>query len=101
MPNQDYDALAREVAPIVEQIKPALTGRDDALVGAALADLLAMWIAGHRVLAEGDVTPERAARETGRLQNGLLNFHMKQVRHLIPVNRKIVDATPGLPVGRP
>jgi hypothetical protein len=96
MSDQDYAALVREVAPIVDQIKPILAGKDDALQGAVLADLLAIWISGHRVLAEGDVTPERAAREMHRLQNGLLNFHMKQVRHLIPVNNKIIDATLGL-----
>jgi hypothetical protein len=90
MSDTDYDVLAREVAPIVDEIKPLLAGRDDALVGAALADLLAIWIAGHRVLADDHVTPERATRATRRLQHGLLNFHMKQVRHLIPVNMKIV-----------
>ena len=97
MSDQDYAALAREVAPIVDQIKPILAGKDNALKGAVLADLLAIWIAGHRVWPEGGVTPERAARETLRLRSGLLNFHMKQVRHLIPVNNKIIDATPGLP----
>ena len=100
MSDQDYAALVREVAPIVDQIKPSLAGKDDALQGAVLANLLAIWIASHRVRAKGGVRPERAARETHRLQSRLLNFHMKQVRHLIPVNNKIIDATPRLPVRR-
>jgi hypothetical protein len=69
MSDQDYSALVREVAPIVDQIKPILAGKDDALQGAVLANLLAIWISGHRALAEGNVTPERATREMHRLQN--------------------------------
>jgi hypothetical protein len=66
MSDQDHTSLVREVAPIPDQIKPIVAGKDDALQGAVLADLLAIWIAGHRVLAESDITPERAARETHR-----------------------------------
>ncbi len=41
----DLEAFA--VQGMVERIKPALAGRDPALQGAALADLVSLWLAGH------------------------------------------------------
>lgn len=46
---QDYDfqAALRESDALVEQIRPILAGQNPEVVGATLAQLLAIFIAGH------------------------------------------------------
>jgi hypothetical protein len=63
-----------DVEAIVEQIRPLLAGHDAAIQGAVLADLLAMWLAGH----VGESAEQ--AREI------LLHNNIEMVRKLIPVN---------------
>jgi hypothetical protein len=58
------------VVEIVDSIRPLLAGHHPAAQGAALADLLAIWLAGH----------EHSLREP------LLNNHVVRVRELVPVN---------------
>lgn len=60
---------------LVAQIMPVLAGKGASLQGAALAELVAIWIAGH--LVEGD--PE-ATRET---QAALLEIHRDTVARLL------------------
>jgi len=72
------------VVDLVEQVRPLFAGRAPHLVGAALADLLAMLLAGHMV--PGDRTATHDVRER------LLALHIEAVRRLIPINAKIMDA---------
>jgi hypothetical protein len=59
------DDYARAVQELVERIRPLLAFRHPAVVGAVLAELTEIWIAGH-VDAE--------------LQSELLDLHMWQIR---------------------
>jgi hypothetical protein len=74
---------AEDVERLVAKIKPLLAGKPPELQGAALADLLAIWLAGH--IAPGDPARTREMREH------LLAMHVDEVRELIPVNAKIMD----------
>jgi hypothetical protein len=76
----------REVVALVDRIKPLLAGRPVETQGAVLADLLAIWLAGHQV--EGDPEATRAMREA------LLAFHLEQVRDLTKVNALILGTQP-------
>jgi hypothetical protein len=76
----------REVAAIVERICPLLAGHSPHVQGAALADLLALWLAGHHV--EGDAAATRKMREA------LVQAHMVAVARLTKVNAKIMGTTP-------
>ena len=66
------------VVTIVKQISPLLAGQDPKLVGAVLADLTAMWIAGH-------VSPGNPG-ETEQVRLRLLALHIAGVGSLIGVN---------------
>ena len=65
----------------VEQIRPLLAGLEPPIQGAILADLLAIWLAGH--FAEGPPS-------TTALRDLLLEQHMGLVRALIPINEKAI-----------
>ena len=69
---------ADEVVALVHAIEPLLAGRASEVQGAALADLLAMWLAGH--VLRGDPKATEAYRET------VLELHLAAVRLLIPLN---------------
>lgn len=43
----DADEQAREVARVVERIRPLLAGRPPEVQGGVVADLLSIFIAGH------------------------------------------------------
>ena len=57
-------------AEIVDRIRPILGGHHPAVQGAVLADLLAIWLAGHQA----------------DLREALLDVHIEKVRELVPVN---------------
>jgi hypothetical protein len=63
----------------VESIKPLLAGLHPGVQGAALAELLAIWLAGHRT-SDPDATKA--------LQHRLLRMHMDKVRALTRINNK-------------
>jgi hypothetical protein len=71
---------AKEVFELVAAIRPLLRGKSAQVQGAALADLLAMWLAGHVI--QGD--PE----ETKRMRETMLELHLVAVRALIDINYK-------------
>lgn len=72
---------ADEVLRLVSQIRPLLSGHDEHVQGAALADLLAMWLAGHVHL--GDPKATRKMREE------MLKLHVTGVKALIDINYAI------------
>jgi hypothetical protein len=71
---------AAEVERIIEQIRPVLfpllAGKPPEIQGAVLADLTAIWLAGHFPAI------------TAQLRDLLLKHHIAAVRDLIPVNAK-------------
>jgi hypothetical protein len=79
-PKIDASAAAKLSQELCEKIAPLLAGNDPAVQSAALADLAAMWIAGHFVL-------ENIAG-TKQLRNELLREHVKLIRQLIPLNEQ-------------
>jgi len=70
-----------EVDALVNEIRPLLAGKGPLLQGAALADLVAMFIAGHR---------GRDAAETAMRQMEIMVLHIETVGNLIPVNEKLL-----------
>lgn len=76
---------AEDVPPIVAKIKPLLAGLPPVIQSAVLADLLAMWLAGHHVPGDAEATLEIRAE--------LLAKHCQLVRQLVPVNARIIGTT--------
>lgn len=74
------EPYAIAVERLVEAIRPLLAGKAPPVQGAALADLLAVWLAGHMVPGE--------PAETQLLRDELLDAHISIVRKLIPVNER-------------
>jgi hypothetical protein len=75
-----------EVVAIIVQIRPLLAGRAPEVQGTVLADLLAIWLAGHHVAGDEDATRKMRAE--------LLSMHCTMVRELTSINAKIVGTTP-------
>ena len=72
------DKEVDQVQALVARISPILHGQDRQVQGAALADLLARWLAGHCV-------PDDRF-QTILMRGRILHQHMKIVRDLIKVN---------------
>jgi len=70
----------KRVLCIIKRIRPLLAGNPAQVQGAVLADLLAMWLAGHVSLKS------REATEANREE--LLAMHIETVRQLVPENAK-------------
>jgi hypothetical protein len=77
--NDEIDRDAVEAQRIANRIKPLLAGSSPEVMGAALAELLSLWLAGHY---QGG--PELIER--------MLELHIEVVRKLVPVNIKILEA---------
>jgi hypothetical protein len=73
------------VTTLVEQIKPLFAGKRPEVQGAALAELLAIWLAGHVVRHD--------AEATRTLRADLLAEHLLAVRQLVEVNAKILGTS--------
>lgn len=73
---------ARLVTRVVDRIKPHLGGLPAEVQGAVIADLLAIWLAGH--VFRGDPEKTRAYRAE------LLQAHIETVRGLTEVNAGIL-----------
>ena len=74
--NDTKDPADAAVA-LVEAVRPLFAGKPAQVQGAALADLLAIWLAGH-------VTPD--PETTRQVQEEVLEMHLRAVRQLIPIN---------------
>jgi hypothetical protein len=82
------DAIA-----LAQSLHPLLEGKPAPLIGAALADLVSLLIAGH--VAD---TPLR----TQKLRELILEEHIKAVRKLIPLQEAMIRARMTPPTeGRP
>ena len=68
MPPQDADD--QHVA-LVDRARPIFAGQHPAVIGSALAELVAIWLAGHQVSRED--------------HQQLLELHVETVRDLLPV----------------
>src|SRR5262245_46031556 len=73
--------VAAEIWPLVA---PRLAGKPPEVQGAALADLVATFLAGHMVAGDPEAT--------AKLREELLTTHIEIVRQLIPVNEKDILA---------
>jgi hypothetical protein len=69
---------ANEVLALVKEIRPLLAGRSAEVQGAALADLLAMYLAGHVQLGDPEATK--------RMRELALEMHIVGVKALIDIN---------------
>jgi len=77
---QERKDPAKSAEALVKKIMPLLKGKPPEVQGAALADLLAMWLAGH--LDRSDPEGEK----TALLREATLELHLMAVRALIPIN---------------
>ena len=75
-----------EVLEIVAPIKALLAGKPPEIQGAVLAELLAVWLAGHHVAGD--------AEATRKVRADLLAAHCHAVRLLTRTNAKILGTTP-------
>lgn len=82
MKSPERRADVASVERIVGSISPLLAGQPPEVQGAALADLLATWLAGH--IRPGDPGETDATRER------LLASHVEQVRILVGINAAII-----------
>ena len=73
---------ANKVHELVDAIRPLLAGNKAEVAGAALADLLAMWLASHVNTDDED--------ETRRIREVLLNAHIAAARALIEPNYRML-----------
>jgi hypothetical protein len=78
--NAKIDQLSAEVMETVKSIMPLLKGKPPPVQGAVLADLLAMWLAGHWIPDD----PE----ETREIRAQMLAQHMETVIALTEMNAK-------------
>lgn len=69
---------------LAERVRPVLAGNPPDIIGAALADLVAMWIAGH--------FDTRGAIETAKHREQLIGQWLDTVRQLIEVNEQMIMA---------
>ena len=72
----------RQVAELIADARPVFAGRPAAIQGGALADLTAMWLAGH--VMSGD----RAG--TIKLRQEILANHITMIRKLIEINERMM-----------
>lgn len=68
------------VRKLCSEIYPLMHGKHPSEQGAALADCLAMWLAGH----------------PAELREILLDHHVKRVKELLPINVAIIDEASGI-----
>jgi hypothetical protein len=80
---------AKQVGLIVKAIMPLLKGKPPEVQGAVLADLLAMFLAGH--LDPNEIGAD-AKPNTDQIREELLTLHIEKVRELTAINEKIILA---------
>lgn len=89
--DQEFDA--NEAVALAKSIHPMLEGKPAPIIGAALADLVSLLIAGH--VAD---TPLK----TQKVRELVLEEHIKAVRRLLPLQDAMIKARMTPPAqGRP
>lgn len=76
-------STTKEVETLVDEIRPLLAGNDPSLQGAALGDLVAIYIAGHHPAIREEV----------------LTAFIALVRGMVPIVEAEIFATFGKPEG--
>lgn len=76
------EAVARGIE-LAQSVRSMFAGQGAEVQGMALADLLAIWLAGHILKDDPEAT--------AKLRYELLDQHIKAVWDLIPVNEKIMS----------
>ena len=80
-------ALVEKIRPVLEaHVFPLLKRHPPEMQGAVLADLLAIWLAGHHVPNDAGATRTMRAE--------LLAMHCSQVRFLTSTNAKMIGTMP-------
>jgi hypothetical protein len=74
------DAETQAIYAIVTAMRPILAGHSPGVQSGALADCLALWLAGHQIPGDEDATRE--------LRAGLLAEYCSLVRALVPLNAR-------------
>jgi len=77
------DADANAILAIADKIKPLLAGNSPEVQGAVLAELTAIWLAGHRV--PGDPRAQQSLRAE------LLAMHIEAVTDLVDPNDQEIN----------
>ena len=77
-PPADLDA----VLTLVEAIKPHFEGKPAQVQGAALAEMLSLWLAGH--------VNQNNPDKSDRVRKAVLEEHLKTVWQLVPINYEMV-----------
>lgn len=72
---------ADESQALVERVKPLFAGVEPGIIGATLADLTAMWLAGH---------VSNTGIRTIAMRERLLRNHTEVVRKLTIINAKML-----------
>lgn len=70
----------KEMKDVSNQIKPILAGHPPEIQAAVLADLMAMWLAGHQGPPD----------EIEEFRNKILDAHITLIRRLVPINEKMI-----------
>jgi acyl transferase domain-containing protein len=76
-------ALSAAIDALVEAIRPILAGQPSPAIGAALGELVAMFIAGH-------FSGDRA--DTDNFRESMISAHVNLVRALVPVCEAVILA---------
>jgi hypothetical protein len=77
MAERSVGAVAVDIVNRVEEIRPLLAGLGSEMQGGILADLVAMWLAGHMA-------------DRPDFREEILRHWLDAVRALIPVNERII-----------
>jgi hypothetical protein len=79
---------AQTIQKLFDHVRPQFGGYKPQVVGAALADLTALWLAGHYVADDPEATRG--------LRGDLLRLHITMIKQMIGPNSKIVGSPPGI-----
>jgi len=74
------DSRAQEIGEICRQMAPLFAGRELALIGAALGNMVAAWLSAYQGPADG----------IDALREKLLQAHIKLVRNLMSHNEQML-----------
>lgn len=83
------EGFGEQADALVDRITPLLAGWSAELRGAVIADLAAIWLAGHRIGPSGLGPGGRA--EGDRMREELLQMHADHVRELAELYLEGVD----------